>query len=44
MKFLHLNFIPRSADAALLVLRIWFGGAMVLLHGWQKLTNFSSMA
>lgn len=44
MKFLHLNFIPRSADVGLLVLRLWFGGSLLLLHGWAKLTNFSSMS
>lgn len=44
MKFLHLNFIPRSVDVALLVMRVWFGGSMLLLHGWGKLANFSSMA
>jgi putative oxidoreductase len=41
MKFLHLNFIPRSADVALLVLRIWAGGSMALLHGWDKVMNFA---
>jgi putative oxidoreductase len=44
MKFLHLNFLPRSADAALLILRLWHGGALLVLHGWGKLVNFSSMA
>ena len=44
MKFLHLNFLPRSTDTALLSLRLWHGGAMLLLHGWGKLINFSSMA
>lgn len=44
MKFLHLNFIPRSSDAALLVVRLWFGGSMLLLHGWGKLANFSAYA
>ena len=44
MKFLHLNFLPRSSDAALLVLRVWYGAALLLLHGWSKLTNFSTMA
>ncbi len=44
MKFLHLNFVPRSADVALLVLRVWFGASMLLLHGWGKLTGFSAMA
>ena len=41
MKWLHFNFIPRSADTALLVLRLWFGGALLWLHGWDKLVNFS---
>lgn len=44
MKFLHLNFIPRSADLALLVVRVWFGASLLLLHGWGKLANFSGMA
>jgi putative oxidoreductase len=44
MKFLHLNFLPRSADVALLLLRVWHGAALLLLHGWGKLTGFSSMA
>ncbi|MEX2044885.1 MAG: DoxX family protein [Opitutus sp.] len=42
-KFLQLNFIPRSTDVALLVMRIWFGGSMLWLHGSGKLTGFSSM-
>jgi putative oxidoreductase len=42
MKFLHLNFLPRSADLALLLLRVWFGGAMLALHGWDKLMNFGT--
>lgn len=42
MKFLHLNFIPRSADFALLLLRLWAGASMLLLHGWGKLTNFGA--
>jgi putative oxidoreductase len=44
MKFLHLNFLPRSANGALLVLRVWHGGALLLLHGWGKLTGFSAMS
>jgi putative oxidoreductase len=44
MKFLHLNFLPRSADTALLLLRVWHGTALLLLHGWGKLTDFSSMS
>lgn len=44
MKFLHLNFLPRSTDAGLLVLRLWLGGAMAALHGYQKLMKFSTIA
>src|SRR5688500_13783686 len=44
MRFLHLNFLPRSADTALLLLRIWHGGSLLLLHGWGKFTGLSSMA
>lgn len=44
MKILHFNFLPRSADFGLLVLRVWFGTSMVVLHGWSKLTGFSAMA
>ncbi len=36
-KFLTLEFLPRSTDLALLVLRVWLGAAMLYLHGWGKL-------
>src|SRR6185436_9805784 len=44
MKFLHLNFLPRSAALGLLVLRVWFGGLMFWLHGLDKARNFSMYA
>lgn len=44
MKFLHLNFLPRSSDLALLVLRLWFGASLFALHGWGKLIGFSDYA
>lgn len=44
MKFLRLSFIPQSSDLALLLLRLWLGLSMLLLHGWGKLTGFSSLA
>lgn len=44
MKFLHLNFLPRSIDFALLALRLWFGLALLGLHGWGKLTGFADLA
>lgn len=36
-KFLQLGFLPRSHDLALLVLRLWLGLSMLVLHGWPKL-------
>src|SRR5688500_3254580 len=44
MKFLLLNFLPRSTDLALLLLRVWYGASLVFLHGWAKLIGFSSMS
>ena len=44
MKLLQLNFLPRSADLGLLLLRIWFGAAMAVLHGWGKFTGFSAIS
>jgi len=38
-KLLNLDFVPRSTDLALLVLRLWLGLAMAWLHGWGKLVN-----
>lgn len=43
-KFLQLQFLPASADLALLLLRLWFGLPLLILHGSAKLMNFSSMA
>lgn len=43
MKPLSLSFLPRSADCALLILRLWFGLTMLLNHGWGKLAHFSMM-
>ena len=44
LRLLQLDFLPRSTDAGLLVLRLWFGLSLLLLHGWSKLTGFSEMA
>jgi len=44
IKFLQLRFVPASIDLALLVLRIWVGASMLLLHGWSKLTTFAEKA
>lgn len=44
MKILRLSFIPVSADFALMMLRIWLGLSMLVLHGWGKLEGFSAKA
>lgn len=40
LRFLQMNFIPRSPDFALLVLRVWLGVSLLTLHGWGKVTGF----
>jgi putative oxidoreductase len=39
-KSLQLRFVPASIDLGLLLLRLWSGTAMLVLHGWGKLTGF----
>lgn len=43
-RFLQLGFLPRSYDAGLLVLRLWFGLMLFFNHGLLKLTHFSQMS
>ncbi len=43
-KILHLSFLPRNIDPALLVLRVWLGFTLLGAHGLDKLTGFSQMA
>lgn len=38
-KLLRLEFVPTSTDLALLVLRLWLGLPIALLHGWGKLLS-----
>jgi putative oxidoreductase len=40
-KPLQLSFLPRSADCALLALRLWFGLTLFFNHGLPKLLHFS---
>ena len=35
---------PHYDNEALLLLRLGFGGTMLLNHGWDKLTNFGSLS
>ena len=44
IRFLQLNFIPRSSNLALLVLRLWLGLTMLLLHGLVKLQGYAEMS
>ncbi|HEV8541234.1 MAG TPA: DoxX family protein, partial [Verrucomicrobiae bacterium] len=41
---LRLDFLPASSDVALLVLRLWLGLSLLLLHGWTKLSTFQKMS
>ena len=41
---LRLEFLPASTDAALLVLRVWLGASLLLLHGWGKLKGWEKMS
>ena len=41
---LQLNFLPQSADAGLLVLRLWLGLSLLLLHGKAKLLGFAGLS
>jgi putative oxidoreductase len=41
---LRLDFLPSSADCGLLLLRLWLGLSLVLLHGWGKLSGYKKMA
>jgi len=43
-RLLRLDFLPRSYDLALLLLRVWIGFSLFYRHGIEKITNFSAMA
>ncbi len=43
-KFLTLDFIPLSPSFGLLVLRVWLGLTMLLVHGMMKVQNFDSLS
>ena len=44
LRVLRLDFIPASVDVGLLVLRLWLGLSLLVLHGWTKLSTFQDMA
>jgi len=39
---LSLSFLPHSPDLALLLLRVWLGTSMLIIHGWPKLLKLTS--
>ena len=43
-RLLSLKFLPIWPDLALLVLRVWFGSLLLLLHGWMKISNYAVMS
>lgn len=43
-RLIFLEFLPRSPDVGLLVLRLWLGLTMLLNHGVTKMMNFDSLA
>jgi putative oxidoreductase len=43
-RVLTLRFVPTWPDLALLLLRVWFGGLLLLLHGWMKITMYGAMS
>ena len=43
-KILCLSFLPKSHDVALLLLRVGFGGYMLVFHGWGKLIGWSKLS
>lgn len=44
LNLLRLKFLPQSTDLGLLILRCSLGFPMLLLHGWGKFQNFSTLA
>jgi len=44
LSFITLNFIPKSPDFGLLLLRAGLGIGILFLHGWNKWINFSKLA
>jgi putative oxidoreductase len=43
-RLIRLDFLPRSSDVGLLLLRLWVGLSLFLAHGVEKVANFSAMA
>ena len=44
LRILRLDFLPANVDLGLLLLRVWLGLSLLVLHGWGKLTKFEEMS
>lgn len=44
LKIARLDFLPRKSDLGLLVLRVWLGASLLVLHGWGKLARFADLS
>lgn len=42
-KLLKLDFIPFNSDIAWLLLRVWLGLSLFIMHGIEKIDGFSAM-
>lgn len=40
-RLVRLDFVPASTDCGLLLLRVWLGLSMFLIHGYGKIMNFT---
>lgn len=43
-RLLQRSFLPAAPDAALLLLRVWLGVSLFVVHGYEKLATFAPMA
>ncbi len=41
---LRLDFLPASTDLGLLLLRVWLGASLLILHGWGKLMDYKKLS
>src|SRR5439155_18783955 len=44
LRIVRLEFLPVCVDAGLLVLRLWLGLSLLILHGSAKLSHFGAMS
>ena len=44
VRFFQFGFLPQSSDLGLLVLRIWLGVSLLVLHGMSKVEGFKRLS